>query len=60
MRAISSVKKLMENEFHGSYILEIIDVLKNPQLALEVMMLDLPVAAAGLAEREAAAAAPTA
>jgi DNA polymerase-3 subunit delta' len=32
----------------------------NPQLALEVMMLDLPVAAEGLEEREAARVAPTA
>ncbi len=42
VRAISSVKKLMENEFHGSYILEIIDVLKNPDLALDYEILATP------------------
>ena len=42
VRAISSVKKLLENEFHGSYILEIVDVLKNPQQALDYEILATP------------------
>jgi len=42
VRAISSIKRLLENEFHGSYILEIIDVLKNPQQALDYEILATP------------------
>jgi circadian clock protein KaiB len=42
VRAISSIKRLLENELHGSYILEVIDVLKHPELALDYEILATP------------------
>lgn len=42
VRAISSVKRLLESELHGSYILEIIDVLKNGRQALDYEILATP------------------
>ena len=35
VRAMTNLKKLLENDLHGLYDLKIIDVLKNPQLAEE-------------------------
>jgi len=42
VRAISSVKRLLENELNGSYVLDVIDVLKHPELALDYEILATP------------------
>ena len=33
MRALNTLKEILENEFKGVYALKVIDVLKQPQLA---------------------------
>ena len=35
VRALKTLKTILENEFKGVYALKVIDVLKNPQLAEE-------------------------
>lgn len=42
VRAIHSVKKLLENDLHGLYDLQIVDVLKNPRQAMDYEILATP------------------
>ena len=43
MRALNTLKEILENEFKGVYALKVIDVLKQPQLAEEDKILPPPV-----------------
>lgn len=42
VRALSTLKNILEQEFEGVYALKVIDVLKNPQLAEEDKILATP------------------
>lgn len=42
VRALKTLKKILEQEFQGVYALKVIDVLKNPQLAEEDKILATP------------------
>lgn len=42
VRAIKTLKNILEEEFQGVYALKVIDVLKNPQLAEEDKILATP------------------
>ncbi|KGG25862.1 MULTISPECIES: circadian clock protein KaiB [unclassified Prochlorococcus] len=42
MRALKTLRNILENEFRGVYALKVIDVLKNPQLAEEDKILATP------------------
>ena len=42
VRALKTLKTILENEFKGVYALKVIDVLKNPQLAEEDKILATP------------------
>ena len=42
MRALNTLKGILETEFKGVYALKVIDVLKNPQLAEEDKILATP------------------
>lgn len=42
LRAIRNLRELLENELKGLYSLEVIDILKNPQLAEEEKILVTP------------------
>ena len=42
MRALNTLKEILENEFKGVYALKVIDVLKQPQLAEEDKILATP------------------
>ncbi|MBK1986732.1 circadian clock protein KaiB [Sphaerospermopsis aphanizomenoides BCCUSP55] len=42
VRALSTLKNILEQEFQGVYALKVIDVLKNPQLAEEDKILATP------------------
>lgn len=42
VRALKTLKNILENEFQGVYALKVIDVLKNPQLAEEDKILATP------------------
>ena len=42
MRALKTLRDILENEFRGVYALKVIDVLKNPQLAEEHKILATP------------------
>ncbi|PSB04018.1 circadian clock protein KaiB [Merismopedia glauca] len=42
LRAIQTLRNILENEFQGVYALKVIDVLKNPQLAEEDKILATP------------------
>ena len=42
MRALKTLKDILEREFRGVYALKVIDVLKNPQLAEEDKILATP------------------
>ena len=42
MRALKTLKEILETEFQGVYALKVIDVLKNPQLAEEDKILATP------------------
>ncbi|BAZ90776.1 circadian clock protein KaiB [Raphidiopsis curvata NIES-932] len=42
VRALSTLKNILEKEFEGVYALKVIDVLKNPQLAEEDKILATP------------------
>jgi len=42
IRAISNLRRLLDSEFNGLYTLQIIDALKNPQLAEEGRILATP------------------
>ncbi len=42
VRALKTLKTILEEEFHGVYALKVIDVLKNPQLAEEDKILATP------------------
>jgi len=42
IRAIKTLKNILEQEFQGVYALKVIDVLKNPQLAEEDKILATP------------------
>ncbi len=42
VRALKTLKNILELEFQGVYILKVIDVLKNPQLAEEDNILAIP------------------
>ena len=42
MRALKTLKDILEKEFRGVYALRVIDVLKNPQLAEEDKILATP------------------
>ncbi len=42
MRALKTLREILENEFKGIYALKVIDVLKNPQLAEEDKILATP------------------
>ncbi|GAL95124.1 circadian oscillation regulator KaiB [Microcystis aeruginosa NIES-44] len=42
MRALKTLKNILEEEFQGVYALKVIDVLKNPQLAEEDKILATP------------------
>lgn len=42
VRALKTLKTLLEQEFQGVYALKVIDVLKNPQLAEEDKILATP------------------
>ena len=42
MRALKTLKEILETEFRGVYALKVIDVLKNPQLAEEDKILATP------------------
>ena len=42
MRALKTLRDILENEFRGVYALKVIDVLKNPQLAEEDKILATP------------------
>ena len=42
MRALNSLREILESEFKGVYALKVIDVLKSPQLAEEDKILATP------------------
>ncbi|MDF5724932.1 MAG: circadian clock protein KaiB [Rhizonema sp. PD37] len=42
VRALNTLKKILDQEFKGVYALKVIDVLKNPQLAEEDKILATP------------------
>ena len=42
MRALKTLKNILDEEFQGVYALKVIDVLKNPQLAEEDKILATP------------------
>ncbi len=42
MRALKTLREILETEFRGVYALKVIDVLKNPQLAEEDKILATP------------------
>jgi circadian clock protein KaiB len=42
MRALKTLRNILETEFRGIYALKVIDVLKNPQLAEEDKILATP------------------
>lgn len=42
VRALKTLKSILEEEFQGVYALKVIDVLKNPQLAEEDKILATP------------------
>ena len=42
MRALKTLRNILETEFKGVYALKVIDVLKNPQLAEEDKILATP------------------
>jgi len=42
MRALKTLREILETEFQGVYALKVIDVLKNPQLAEEDKILATP------------------
>jgi circadian clock protein KaiB len=42
VRALKTLKNILEEEFQGVYALKVIDVLKNPQLAEEDKILATP------------------
>ena len=42
VRALKTLKNILEDEFKGVYALKVIDVLKNPQLAEEDKILATP------------------
>lgn len=42
VRALTTLKNILEHEFQGVYALKVIDVLKNPQLAEEDKILATP------------------
>jgi circadian clock protein KaiB len=42
LRAIHNLENLLENELKGIYTLEVIDILKNPQLAEDEKILATP------------------
>ncbi|MDJ0697252.1 MAG: circadian clock protein KaiB [Mastigocoleus sp. MO_167.B18] len=42
VRALKTLKNILEQEFNGFYALKVIDVLKNPQLAEEDKILATP------------------
>ena len=42
MRALNTLKEILQTEFKGVYALKVIDVLKNPQLAEEDKILATP------------------
>jgi circadian clock protein KaiB len=42
VRALKTLKNILEEEFHGVYALKVIDVMKNPQLAEEDKILATP------------------
>lgn len=42
IRALRTLKNILEQEFHGVYALKVIDVLKNPQVAEEDKILATP------------------
>jgi len=42
VRALNTLKNILEKEFQGVYALKVIDVLKNPQLAEEDKILATP------------------
>ena len=42
MRALNTLKEILDTEFIGVYALKVIDVLKNPQLAEEDKILATP------------------
>ncbi len=42
VRALKTLKDILEDEFQGVYALKVIDVLKNPQLAEEDKILATP------------------
>ena len=42
VRALKTLKNILEQEFNGVYALKVIDVLKNPQLAEEDKILATP------------------
>ena len=42
MRALNTLRAILESEFKGVYALKVIDVLKNPQLAEEDKILATP------------------
>ena len=42
MRALNTVREILESEFKGVYALKVIDVLKSPQLAEEDKILATP------------------
>ncbi|MBO3460699.1 circadian clock protein KaiB [Aetokthonos hydrillicola Thurmond2011] len=42
VRALKTLKNILEQEFQGVYTLKVIDVLKNPQLAEEDKILATP------------------
>ena len=42
MRALKTLREILENEFRGVYALKVIDVLKSPQLAEEDKILATP------------------
>ncbi|NJL82406.1 MAG: circadian clock protein KaiB [Chloroflexaceae bacterium] len=42
VRALKTLKEILENDFQGVYTLKVIDVLKNPQLAEEDKILATP------------------
>ncbi|MEA5617836.1 circadian clock protein KaiB [Cronbergia sp. UHCC 0137] len=42
VRALKTLKNILEQEFQGIYALKVIDVLKNPQLAEEDKILATP------------------
>jgi circadian clock protein KaiB len=42
VRALKTLKNILETEFQGIYALKVIDVLKNPQLAEEDKILATP------------------